>query len=772
MNCLAAASGTISGNQSLSGDQTLMSSGGSFKLGFFQPGNSSYYYIGIWYGQVSQRTVVWVANRDNPVEDKDLNHLKILGGNLVLVNDSEVPAWSTNVTSSSGSSTGGMVIAVLGDDGNLMLKSGLNSSSTDTPLWQSFDHPAHTFLPGARLGINKRTNKTTILTSWKNSDDPAVGLFSLQLQPSSEYFIVRNMTEYYWTSGIWDNRSHIFSLVPEMRLNYIFNFSYVDNENESYFTYSVYPSANTISRLIIDVTGQIRQLSWLELTQQWNLFWSVPRQQCEVYRLCGPYSICNENIDNSCSCLRGFSAASPNDWNRLDWSAGCTRMKNLNCGAKLAPNCENDGFLLMLNIRLLDGSRLLSAKSSGECKSSCLNSCSCVGYAFQNGSCSVWSEELFNMQQLSAGDPSGQSFYLRLAGSEISDTGSNAYYVIAIVGVSVAAAVVIVVIVLLGFWLWKRTSMRKKTADGILVDFGYRDLQAATKNFSDKLGGGGFGSVFKGTLSDSSQIVVKKLESVRQSEKQFRTEISIIGSMQHENLVRLRGFCCNGNKKLLVNDYVPNGSLVVHLFNKDNSEVLDWRTRYQIALGTARGLAYLHEKCIDCIIHCDVKPENILLDAEFVPKVADFGLAKIVGKEFSRVLMMTRGMRGYLAPEWISVADVNAKADVYSYGMLLFEIVSGRRNSEPSGDRQVKFFPVWAAAKVVEGGDLLDLIDPRLKREVDVEELCKICKAACWCIQDEEARRPKMVQVVQILEGVVEVNMPPAPSVLRLFGNN
>ena len=302
--------------------------------------------------------------------------------------------------------------------------------------------------------------------------------------------------------------------------------------------------------------------------------------------------------------------------------------------------------------------------------------------------------------------------------------------------------------------------------------FTYRDLQNATKNFSGKLGGGGFGSVFKGTLPDSIMIAVKKLENVGQGEKQFRTEVSTIGSIQHVNLVRLRGFCSQDTKRLLVYDYMANGSLDAHLFHENNSYVLAWETRYQIALGIARGLAYLHEKCRSCIIHCDIKPENILLDDEFCPKVADFGLAKLVGREFSRVLTTMRGTRGYLAPEWIAGVAITSKADVYSYGMMLFELVSGRRNAKQFEDGKVNFFPTLATSILVEGGNVLSLLDPRLDGDADVEELERVCKVACWCIQDEEFHRPSMGLVVQILEGIIEVNLPPVPRSLKLYVDN
>ena len=169
---------------------------------------------------------------------------------------------------------------------------------------------------------------------------------------------------------------------------------------------------------------------------------------------------------------------------------------------------------------------------------------------------------------------------------------------------------------------------------GGIIAFRYSDLCRATKNFSERLGGGGFGSVFKGVLNDKTIIAVKRLDGARQGEKQFRAEVSSIGLIQHINLVKLIGFCCGGDKRLLVYEHMPNGSLDGHLF-KSNSPVLNWNTRYQIAIGVARGLLYLHKSCRECIIHCDIKPENILLDASFVPKIADFGMAACVGRDYS-----------------------------------------------------------------------------------------------------------------------------------------
>ncbi|CAI8616049.1 unnamed protein product [Vicia faba] len=755
---------TISSNQSLSGDQTLVSKDGNFELGFFNKGNSSKYYIGMWYKKISLKTYVWVANRDDPVSDKSASKLAISDGNLVLLDQSKNLVWSTNLSSNSSNS----VFAVLLDTGNIILSNRPNASASDA-LWQSFDFPSDTWLPGGKIKLDKITKKPQYLTSWKNSEDPATGLFSLELDPNgtNSYLILWNKTQQYWTSGSWNGQ--IFSLVPEMRSNYIYNFNFENNANESYFTYSLY-SNSIISRFVMDVSGQIKQLTWLESTQQWNLFWSQPRGQCQVYAFCGAFGSCNEISKPSCNCLNGYEPKSQSDWDLGDYSKGCVKTNKFQC--EVSPNPSNgakDRFLTKSNLALPEQAQpVVEAGLSEQCESTCLSNCSCTAYAYNSSGCFIWRGELLNLQQLSQDDSNGQTLFLKLAASEFHDSKSNKGTTIGIVGGAVGGIVILLVLVLiLVIRRRKRLSGARTSVEGSLIAFAYRDLQNATKNFSEKLGGGGFGSVFKGILPDSSVIAVKKLESISQGEKQFRTEVSTIGTVQHVNLVRLRGFCSEGDKRLLVYDYMPNGSLDSHLFQ--NSKVLDWKVRFQIALGIARGLTYLHEKCRDCIIHCDVKPENILIDSEFCPKVADFGLAKLVGRDFSRVLTTMRGTRGYLAPEWISGVAITAKADVYSYGMMLFELVSGRRNSDPSGDGQIRFFPTWAANTVHQGGNVISLLDSRLDGNADVEEIIRIIKIAAWCVQDDETHRPSMGQVVQILEGVLDVALPPIPRSLQAF---
>ena len=350
-----------------------------------------------------------------------------------------------------------------------------------------------------------------------------------------------------------------------------------------------------------------------------------------------------------------------------------------------------------------------------------------------------------------------------------------------------AAAAVLVMAAL----MMPRTKAKYGVQGGALVAFRYRDLRSATKNFSDKIGQGGFGSVFKGQLrgrhSAATTIAVKRLDGSFQGEKQFRAEVSSIGVVRHVNLVKLIGFCCHGDGRFLVYEHMTNRSLDIHLFPRNNHEgsssaggalFLDWSVRYRIAVGVARGLAYLHEGCRDRIIHCDVKPQNILLDPSLRPKIADFGMAKFVGRDFSRVLTTMRGTMGYLAPEWISGTPITPKVDVYSYGMVLLELVSGTRNTDGGSwtdtstkdGGHVEYFPVRASRKLVEG-DVRSLLDDRLRGEADLKDVERACKVACWCIQDDEADRPAMSQVVQFLEGVLDRDMPPLPRLLEnMFG--
>jgi hypothetical protein len=261
--------------------------------------------------------------------------------------------------------------------------------------------------------------------------------------------------------------------------------------------------------------------------------------------------------------LRGFNPKKWEDWKSEVFSGGCERESNLQCGNSSVVNGKSDRFFSSNNMKLPANPQTVAARSAQECESTCLSNCTCTAYAYDGSLCSVWFGDLLDMQQL-ADDSNGNTIYIRLAASEFSSSKNDKGIVIG----GVVGSVVIVSLfglVLFVFLRRRKTVKTGKAVEGSLIAFAYRDLQNATKNFSEKLGGGGFGSVFKGVLPDTSVIAVKKLESIIQGEKQFRSEVSTIGTIQHVNLVRLRGFCSEGNKKLLVYDYMPNGSLDSHI---------------------------------------------------------------------------------------------------------------------------------------------------------------------------------------------------------------
>uniref|UniRef100_A0A5B6YNQ8 Receptor-like serine/threonine-protein kinase n=2 Tax=Davidia involucrata TaxID=16924 RepID=A0A5B6YNQ8_DAVIN len=753
---------TISSGQSVSGNQTITSQGGVFELGFFNPpGNSQNYYIGIWYKRFPIKTTVWVANRNQPISDPSSSELKLLqNGNLVLLlRQFKTQIWSTNSTSNTANST----IAVLLDNGNLVIRDLLDSSNV---IWQSFDYPTDTWLPGGKVGYNKLRNSKQSLTSWRSVENPATSLFSLEVEPNgTSHILLWNRSILYWNSGEWDGK--IFGQVPEIALDsYITNLTYISNENESYFTYDA-AFSSALTRFVINATGQLQQFVWRKDFPGWSIFWTRPTQQCEVYAFCGGFSSCTQNVP-ICDCMKGFEPRSITNWEEGDFSDGCVRKTPLQCNT----DQENDTFSVMPNTRFPVNSESIPAGNIEECRLACLSNCSCTAFGYGNG-CLVWNGELFNLQKLLANDDSGSDFHVRIARSSGAKTRTAWIIAGAVGGLFTLFGIVICLII----WRRKKQMAIEEVEDSLIL-FKYRELRIATKNFSEKLGEGGFGSVFKGTLPNSTTIAVKALKNLKEGEKQekqFRAEVGTIGTIQHINLVRLRGFCVEGTKRFLVLDYMSNGSLESLLFRKvPTTNILDWKARYNIAIGIARGLAYLHEKCRDCIVHCDIKPENILLDAEYNPKVADFGLAKLIGREFSRVLTTIRGTRGYLAPEWISGEAITPKADVFSFGMLVFEIISGRRNRDLLNDGTDDYFPARVAKKMKEGEEeVLTLLDYQLEGNADVEEVTRACKVACWCIQDDEKDRPTMGQVVQILEGVSDqVGMPPIPRFLQGFAEN
>ncbi|XP_048138061.1 G-type lectin S-receptor-like serine/threonine-protein kinase SD2-5 [Rhodamnia argentea] len=291
---------------------------------------------------------------------------------------------------------------------------------------------------------------------------------------------------------------------------------------------------------------------------------------------------------------------------------------------------------------------------------------------------------------------------------------------------------------------------------GMPTRFTYEDLKAITDDFSKKLGEGGFGSVFEGTLIDGMKVAVKCLDGFREVKKSFLAEVETIGSIHHINLVRLVGFCAEKSHRLLIYEYMSNGSLDRWIFRKSNECILYWQQRKKIILDIAKGLNYLHEDCRQKIVHLDIKPQNILLDGNFNAKVGDFGLSKLIDRDLSQVITTMRGTPGYLAPEWLSAA-ITEKVDVYSFGVVILEIVCGRKIFDRSlYEEDMHLLSLFR--RKAEGERLLDIVDDCSEdMQLNGLQAVNMLRIAAWCLQGDYTKRPSMSIVIKVLEGASEV---------------
>lgn len=749
----------------LSGNTTITSENKIFRVGFFAPNDDSSWYFGICYASIPIPTCVWVANRENPIKKLLSATAEITEDGKLAVKDQDSRniVWETNNVEKA-------TDARLLEQGNLVLLNG-----NGRIVWQSFDFPSDTWLPGMNITAEQR------LTSWKSSVDPAPGRYSLRLNPPDygelALFYTNNDSfgmitlNTYWTTGNWSGNA--FAGVPQMTIPYIYRFDFVHPFTPmATFGYTEVSMEKGVkpplTRFVLDHTGQLKQFTWSQQSEIWNTFWSQPENPCRVYALCGNLGFCNGNPLSPCQCLNGFRPANVVSWSKEDFSQGCWRESDDTCR-------ENDRFEEVGAVSYERTAVVSFSGSRSECETVCLRNCSCVGLYHNpsNNLCKNLYGSLLNLRNVTSDSIIQDKLFVRVVTMGPKKKNAKRTLLIGLI----CGSLVILSIGTINLYLRRRKIMRRKgEEEGVfqvtnLKVFSYKELQAATRGFSVKLGHGGFGAVFQGVL-DSSAVAVKRLERPGGGEKEFRAEVCTIGNIHHVNLVRLRGFCSENSHRLLVYDYMPNGPLSSYL--RQGSQSLSWDVRFRVAVGTAKGIAYLHEECRSCILHCDIKPENILLDEDFSAKVSDFGLAKLIGRDFSRVLATMRGTWGYVAPEWISGVAITTKADVYSYGMTLLELLGGRRNVEgpPSvsggGEHETEkwFFPPWAARQIIEG-NVVAVVDERLGSSYNEVEAMRLGLVAVWCIQDDECTRPAMGLVVKMLEGVVEVAVPPPPKLLQ-----
>ena len=407
LSSLSVAVDTIAVNQQIRDGETIISSGGSFELGFFSPGISKNRYLGISYKKLAAGTVAWVANRQLPITDSS-GVLKITDqGNLILLNGTNFTIWSSNSSRSAHNPN-----AQILESGNLVIRNG-NDSDPENFLWQSFDHPGSTLLPGMKIGKNKITSLDLYLSSWKSNDDPSRGNFTYLLDPNGfPQPVLMQGSDVIFRSGPWNGLR--FSGSPEMRPNPVFKYDFVYNENEMYYTFDLVNNS-VITRLELAPNGELQRLVWIDRTQGWTVYASAQKDDCDIYALCGGYATCNVNGSPRCGCMKGFVPKFPNEWNSMDWSGGCDR--------RTALDCPNDGFVKYSWIKLPDTRNSMFNRSMNlkECESLCLRTCSCTAYSnldISNGGsgCLVWFDNLTDIKEI---PEDGQEFYVRMAASEV-----------------------------------------------------------------------------------------------------------------------------------------------------------------------------------------------------------------------------------------------------------------------------------------------------------------------------------------------------------------
>ncbi|KAG8635295.1 hypothetical protein MANES_16G018200v8 [Manihot esculenta] len=786
---LSTSTDTISISQTFREGDLLVSKQNKFALGFFSPGNSSYRYLGIWFYKISFQTdtVVWVANRDNPITGS-AGFLSINKyGNLVLYGNKEekFPIWSANVSVDLANTC----VAQLFDSGNFALFQG----SRRVIVWQSFDHPTNTLLPGMRLGLDKRTGLNRFLNSWKSTDDPGIGDYSLKLNPvGSPAFFLYDGSKPYWRGTPW----------PCGRPD-IFNYSYVNSEEEIFFSYS-HDDSSVLFQLMVHESGTLLWVSRRESDANWKEFWSASKYRCDSYGRCGANSVCDPKNVNiyECSCLPGYEPKFPRNWFPMrDGSGGCVRKR-----LKSSSVCgQGEGFVKVPQVKIPDTSTAVwvnMSMSRVDCEQECYKDCSCSAYASikipgEAVACLAWYGDLMDIVDLM--DHSGYDIYVRVDAIELAEIErSNGFLemkgMLAFLVVSVSSAW-FVIILFVYLWLRKRKKRVKNKSNRRLFDsingphyhkdnfeaddiqtsrshtdlafFNLSTISAATDNFSqaNKIGQGGFGSVYKGQLTNGKEVAVKRLsKNSGQGAEEFKNEAMLIAKLQHRNLVKLLGCCIQEEERILIYEYLSNGSLDLFLFDTTRSSFLNWSKRYKIIVGIARGILYLHQDSRWRIIHRDLKSSNILLDAEMKPKISDFGTARIL--EDDQIQHKTHrvvGTYGYMSPEYAVLGKFSVKSDVFSFGVILLEIISGKKSNgfhqeDPSLTLIGHVWELWQEDRA------LDIVDSTLKESYNSHEVLKCIHIALLCVQEDAMDRPTTSAIIVMLDSEISLPCPKQPA--------
>ncbi|ONI18611.1 hypothetical protein PRUPE_3G226600, partial [Prunus persica] len=772
----------------------LVSAGRRFELGFFTPsteagrsGNGRY--VGIWYHQLNPRTVVWVFNRDTPVPANST--IEIKEGNLHVLNAiTRESYWSPKFGVSS-SALKPMV--KLMDSGNLVLSDGDDPLAVNNILWQSFKDPTDTFIPGMKMDNDME------LTSWRGNDDPRFGDFTFKLDVAgdnqNQYEITKLKSIIYWKSREPAIGTSVISDEMHPAVAYLFQ---PDRNSSHHKQIAILPRTDyNDTRLVIDFKGNIQFL--LLSKNKWTTIWSEPKDQCSVFNACGNFGSCNMNNGQSqCKCLPGFEPQSPDKWNFGDFSDGCRRK---------FPLCSKKETFFTLKMMKVGNPYIQNDVSNEtECKNTCLlNNCQCNAYSYaeagktsggnaSTSKCWIWDSQ--NLDSLQEEYADGRELSVRVALADLVEEPSKPpleehsrrQIPLSLIVVAVLVSIIFVACII-SIYIWRRkmTSKRDQISRGQFdnerqlkelietsefkeeegIDVPLFDLQSildATDNFSDanKLGQGGYGPVYKGKLLGGQEIAVKRLSRVSgQGLQEFKNEVVLIAKLQHRNLVRLKGYCMKGEEKILLYEYMPNKSLDSFIFDRTQKMFLNWEMRFNIILGIARGLLYLHQDSRLRIIHRDLKTSNILLDEEMNPKISDFGLARIVGgKETESSTNTVVGTYGYMSPEYALDGTFSVKSDVFSFGVVVLEIISGKKNTGLYQSKET-FSLINHAWRLWTENKVLDLMDNNLDESCNKSQFIKCVNVGLLCVQEDPVDRPAMSNVLTMLDS--EIAIPPTP---------
>ncbi|KAI8557685.1 hypothetical protein RHMOL_Rhmol04G0029100 [Rhododendron molle] len=699
---------TITTTKSLADGETIVSSGGIFELGFFSPGNSTNRYVGIWYKKIPNTTVVWVANRETPLFDK-AGVLKLTSpGILVLVNGTNDTIWYTKTSRSAQDP-----VAQLFDSGNMVVRNSDDEKKAENFLWQSFDYPGNTLLPGMKLGKNFLTGQEWYISSWKSDDDPGQGAFTYVLDTHGypQIFLRNGATDLYGL-GPWNGLkfSGVQNPAPISRFYYDVSFNYDLNTEVVYYTYEV-SNSSVVSRSVLSHEGYMTFWASFDQTRSWLAIGSVPKARCARYASCGSYGICNKNNSPECGCWVKFMPKNPKEWKLHDWSNGCVRETPLS----FQQEGGEDGFVMYSGVKLPDtrNSSFDRRMSLEECRRTCLGNCSCTAYANldirEAGSgCLLWFGDLIDIKEFIEGG--GQDIYVRMASSESVNVAGKDLLSFDL-GTSIGANNTTMT------EASKIQNSRKKEVD--LPRFNFASVSAATDNFSDanKLGEGGFGPVYK---------------------------VRFTVGVEHRTDDHFFNLACYF--AIVFADPIKHG-------------ILNWELRLKIIEGIAQGLLYLHEYSRLRIIHRDLKASNILLDKDMNPKISDFGMARIFAGNGSQATKRIVGTYGYMSPEYGLKGLFSVKSDVFSFGVLFLEILSGKRNTAFHDSDSLDLLGyAWDLWKNDRG---LDLKDPILEDMSSTNMLLRYINIGLLCVQESAADRPTMSIVVSMLSN--ELVLLPSP---------